>query len=39
LLVSATIGRKVKDLAKVNLKSNHEYICIHDFDSVESMMN
>ena len=39
MLVSATIGRKVKDLAKINLKSNHEYICIHDFDSVESMIN
>ena len=39
LLISATIGRKVKDLAKVNLKPNHEYICIHDFDSVEGMVN
>lgn len=38
-MVSATIGRKVKDLAKINLKSSHEYICIHDFDSVESMIN
>ena len=39
LLFSATIGRKVKDLACVNLKAEHEYICIHDFDSVESKLN
>ena len=39
LLFSATIGRKVRDLACVNLKEDHEYICIHDFDSVESKLN
>ena len=39
LLFSATIGRKVKDLARVNLKAEHEYICIHDFDSIESRVN
>jgi ATP-dependent RNA helicase DDX10/DBP4 len=38
-LYSATIGRKVKDLAAVNLNQEHEYICIHDFDSVESKLN
>jgi len=39
LLFSATIGRKIKDLARVNLKKEHEYICIHDFDSIEQMAN
>lgn len=24
---------------KVNLKEDHEYICIHDFDSMESRLN
>ncbi len=39
LLFSATINKNLKDLMRVNLKSNHEYICIHDFDSVESLAN
>lgn len=39
MLFSATIGRQVKDLAKVNLDPTHEYICIHDFDSIESRAN
>ena len=39
LLFSATIGRKVKDLARVNLNKQHEYVCIHDFDSLESKLN
>jgi len=39
LLFSATIGKKVKDLARVNLKADHEYICIHDFDSIEQNVN
>ena len=39
ILISATIGSKVKDLAKVRLKSDHEYVCIHDFDSIESKLN
>tara|TARA_B110000285_G_scaffold216619_1_gene264087 strand:+ start:442 stop:1305 length:864 start_codon:yes stop_codon:yes gene_type:complete len=39
LLFSATIGRKIKDLARVNLRHDHEYICIHDFDSIESRVN
>ena len=29
----------MKALSSVNLKSDHEYICIHDFDSVESKLN
>lgn len=33
LLFSATIGKKVKDLARVNLKKEHEYISIHDFEA------
>ena len=32
LLYSATIGRSVKDLARLKLKRDHEYIQIHDFD-------
>lgn len=36
LLFSATIGRKVKDLARVNLNHEHEYICIHDFEAIEN---
>ena len=24
---------------KLNLKSDHEYICIHDYDSLEQKMN
>lgn len=39
ILISATIGRKVRDLARVNLKKEHEYISIHDFDSIESKLN
>ena len=39
MLFSATIGKQLKDLARVNLKQNHEYICIHDFDSIESRAN
>ena len=35
LVFSATIGKKVKDLMKLNLKGDHEYICIHDYDSLE----
>jgi ATP-dependent RNA helicase DDX10/DBP4 len=38
-MFSATIGKKVKELMKVNLKSDHEYICIHDYAAVESKMN
>jgi superfamily II DNA/RNA helicase len=39
LLFSATIGHKLKELARVNLKEKYEYICIHDFDSIESRAN
>jgi ATP-dependent RNA helicase DDX10/DBP4 len=39
LLFSATIGKKVKELASLNLKANHEYVSIHDFDSVEGRLN
>ncbi len=39
MLFSATIGKQLKDLARVNLKENYEYICIHDFDSIESRAN
>lgn len=34
LLYSATVKRKVNDLVKVNLKKNHEYISIHNYDKV-----
>jgi len=39
MLFSATIGKTLKDLARVNLSDNYEYICIHDFDSIESLAN
>ena len=39
MLFSATIGKQLKDLVRVNLKSSYEYICIHDFDSIESRAN
>jgi hypothetical protein len=39
LLFSATIGKNIKDMTRVHLKEKHEYICIHDFDSIESMAN
>ena len=39
ILFSATIGKTLKDMARVNLKDNYEYICLHDFDSIESLAN
>jgi ATP-dependent RNA helicase DDX10/DBP4 len=39
MLFSATVGQKLKELARVNLKPQYEYICIHDFDSIESRAN
>lgn len=39
MLFSATVGKTLKDLARVNLKEGYEYICIHDFDSIESLAN
>jgi ATP-dependent RNA helicase DDX10/DBP4 len=39
MLFSATIGKSLKDMARVNLKNDYEYICIHDFDSIESLAN
>jgi len=39
MLFSATIGKQLKDLARVNLRPQYEYICIHDFDSIESRAN
>ena len=39
MLFSATIGKGLKDIARVNLKSDYEYVCIHDFDSIESRAN
>jgi ATP-dependent RNA helicase DDX10/DBP4 len=39
LLFSATIGKSLKEMVRVNLKENFEYICIHDFDSIESLAN
>lgn len=35
-MFSATIGKKIKDLMKVNLKKDHEYICIHDYAAIEN---
>lgn len=39
LLFSATINKTIKDMTRVNLDENHEYICVHDFDSIESLAN
>lgn len=39
MLFSATVGKDLKDLARVNLNDDYEYICIHDFDSIESRAN
>ena len=39
MLFSATVNKNLKDMARVNLQKNHEYICIHDFDSIESLAN
>lgn len=39
MLFSATVGKSLKDLARLNLKKEYEYICIHDFDSIESLAN
>ena len=41
MLFSATVGKHLKDLAaRVNLHpTQHEYICLHDFDSVEALAN
>lgn len=39
MLFSATIKSKVKELAEVNLSSDHEYICIHNFDTIEGKLN
>jgi len=39
LLFSATVGKQLKELARVNLKEDHEYISIHDFETVESLAN
>lgn len=39
LLYSATISKKVKDMTRVKLKKDYEYISIHDFDSLESKLN
>ena len=35
LLFSATVTKSLKDLARVKLNSNPEFIQIHDFDSIE----
>lgn len=37
LLFSATIGPKVKDLVKLNLSPEHEYISIHSYDKLKEM--
>ena len=36
LLFSATIGQRVKDLVKLNLNADHEYISIHSYDKLQS---
>ena len=36
LMYSATVTRKVQELAKYKLRRDHEYIQVHNFDAVES---
>ena len=36
LMYSATVTRKVQELAKYKLKRDHEYIQVHNFDTMES---
>ena len=36
LLFSATITKSLRELARLNLDTNPEYIQIHDFDEVEA---
>ena len=36
LLFSATVTKSLKDLARVNMAKEVEYIQIHDFDHMES---
>jgi ATP-dependent RNA helicase DDX10/DBP4 len=39
MLFSATIRNKLKDLVRLKLKKDHEYISLHDYDSVEGLAN
>ena len=39
MLFSATIKKGVKELAELNLNEDHEYICIHNFDTIEGKLN
>ena len=39
MLYSATIRNKVKELAEVNLGEDHEYICIHNYETIEGKLN
>lgn len=39
MLYSATIRNKVKELAEVNLADDHEYICIHNYETIEAKLN
>ena len=38
LLFSATVTKSLKDLARINMSKEPEYIQIHDFDHMESRM-
>jgi ATP-dependent RNA helicase DDX10/DBP4 len=39
MLFSATIRNKLKDLVRIKLNKDHEYISLHDYDSVEGLAN
>lgn len=38
-MFSATVSSKVQDLVRLKMSKDHEYICIHDFDSLEQRAN
>lgn len=37
ILVSATVGKNLKQITRMNLDPKHEFISIHDFDSLEQL--
>ena len=39
MMYSATIGKQIKEIARINLKPDYEYVCLHDFDSIETLAN
>lgn len=36
-MVSATVGKNLKQITRMNMDPKHEFISIHDFDSLEQL--